>query len=283
MSKLRVGLAVAAVAMLPLVAGCEKKAQGQVVAVVNGLEITQQELNAELEAARIPDGADKKAAMAQLLQRVIDRKLLVSKAKADGLDQSPSYLGQVARAQDAILIDLLAARKAKTVPVPDAAAAQKFIAGNPALFGQRKRYALDQIAFSPPNDPALGKKLGAAQTMAEIEAALKAANIQFVRGTAALDTAALPPEAAQKIASLKPGEPFLVPQNGQVVASVIRGAEAVPVAEQQAIPAATQLLRRQEVEAAMKKDLDAERAKAKIEYQPGFAPPAKKDASAPAK
>ncbi|MFW2850468.1 EpsD family peptidyl-prolyl cis-trans isomerase [Sphingomonas sp. TX0543] len=283
MSKVKIGLVVATAMMLPLVAGCQKKADGQVVAVVNGQEITQQQLNAELGNTQIPQGVDRKAVMAQVLQRVIDRKLLVSKAKAEGLDQSPSYLTQISRAQDGILIDLLAAKSSKAVALPDASAAQKFVADNPSLFGQRKRYTLDQIAFPFTNDPALGAKLKAAQTMAEVEAALKSSNIQFNRGSSVLDSAALPPDAAQKIASLKPNEPFLVPQNGQLIASVIRNTEAEPVAEQQATPVATQILRRQAVEAAMKKDLDAERAKAKIEYQPGFEPPANKGAPAAAK
>lgn len=282
MSKVKIGLVVATAMMLPLVAGCQKKAEGQVVAVVNGHEITQQELNAELGNAQIPPGADKKAIMAQLLQRVIDRKLLVGKAKAEGLDQSPTYLTQVSRAQDGILIDLLAEKSAKAVPVPDAAAAAKFVADNPSLFAQRKRYVLDQIAFPMSNDPALAAKLKAAQTMAEVEAALKSSNVQYKRGSATLDTASIPPDAAQKIAALKPGEPFLVPQNGQVIASVIKSVEAQPVDQQQATPVATQILRRKGVEEAMKKDLDAERAKAKIDYQPGFAPPAGKATPSPA-
>jgi len=282
MGKVKVGLTVATAMLLPLVGACQKKAEGQVVAVVNGQEITQQELNAELGNAQIPAGADKKTVMAQLLQRVIDRKLLVSKAKADGLDQSPSYLAQVSRAQDGILIGLLAEKDGKTVPVPDAAAAAKFVAENPTLFQQRKRYALDQIAFPLKNDPALAQKLQAAQTMPEVEAALNSSNVKFNRGSSTLDSAALPPDAAQKIAALKPGEPFLVPQNGQMIASVIKSTEAQPVPEQQATAIATQILRRNGVENAMKKNLEAERGKAKIEYQAGFEPPAGKGASAPA-
>ena len=280
MSKMKIGLVAATAMLAVLTAGCQKKAEGQVVAVVNGQEITQQQLNAELGNIQIPPDADKKAIMAQLLQRVIDRKLLVGKAKAEGLDQSPNYLAQVSRAQDGILIDLLAAKSVKTVPVPDAAATQKFVADNPTLFGQRRRYALDQIAFPMNNSPELAAKLKAAQTMPEVEAALKQLNIQYKTGSSVLDSASVPPEVAQKIAALKPGEPFLVPQNGQVIASVIKATEAEPVSEQQAAPVATQLMRRQAVDATMKKDLEAERAKAKIEYQPGFAPPAKKDAAA---
>ena len=268
-------------AALLLLGACEKKAGGQVVAVVNGQEITQQELNGELGGATIPPGADKQKVMAQLLQRVIDRKLIVGKAKADGLDQSPTYLDQVRRAQDNILVSMLAQKIAKSQPLPDPAATDKFIASNPTMFAGRKRYTLDQIAFPASNDPALAAKLRDAHTLEAVEAALKSSGVQYQKGNATVDSAAIPPQAAAKIASLPAGEPFVVPQGGQFVANVIRSAEAEPAPAAQFKPVATELLRRQAVTQAMGKALTDERAKAKIDYQPGFAPPAA--AKAPAK
>ena len=256
-----------------LLGGCDKKVGGQVVAVVDGEEVTQQELNAELGGASLPEGADRKVVMTQLLQRIVDRKLLVGEAKKQGLDKSPTYLAQVQRAQDAVLVELLAGKVAKGTPVPDAAAADRFVQGNPTLFAGRKRYELDQIAFRAPNDPALGEKLKPARTLPEVEAVLKGEGIPFQRGAAQLDTGSLAPAIASRIASLPPGEPFLVPQNGQMVVSVIRRAEAVPVQPQQARPAAVELLRRQAVEQAMRKQVEQARTTAKIEYDPAFAPP----------
>lgn len=264
-------LAVCAASMLML-SGCEKKVGGQVVAVVNGQEITQQELNAELNGQQIPQNADRKAIMAQLLQRVVDRKLLVGKAKEQGLDKSPTYLAQVQRAQDAVLIDMMANNAAKSVPVPDAAAASQFIANNPTMFGGRKRYQLDQIVFQGANDPALQAKLKPAKTLAEVESVLNSAGIKFQRGSAQLDTAMLPPEIATRIAALPPGEPFLVPQNGQIVVNVIRNTVDVPTPAQQAQPAAVEIIRRQAVEQAMRKQIEQARANAKITYDTGFAP-----------
>ena len=271
----------AGVAAMLLLGGCEKKAGGQVVAVVNGQEITQQELNAELGNAQIPPGADKQV-MAQLLQRVIDRKLVVGKAAADGLDQSPPYLAQVRRAQDEILVSMLAQKLAKSQPLPDAGAADKFIASNPTLFGGRKRYALDQIVFPATKDAALVAKLRASHTMDAVEEALKSSGVQYSKGSNTLDTATIAGELGSRLAALPPGEPFLVPQGSQYVVSVIRAAQDAATPTAQAKPAATELLRRQAVAAAMTKIVTDERAKAKIDYQPGFAPPPAAKASAPA-
>jgi peptidyl-prolyl cis-trans isomerase C len=270
-----IGVAASALAL----GGCTKKVGGQVVAVVNGQEITQGELNAELGNQQIPPGADKTKVMAQLLQQVVNRKLLVGRAKDQGLDKSPAYLAQLQRGQDQLLIQMLASNAAKQVSVPDAAAADKFMAENPSLFAGRKRYSLDQVVFPAKPDAALAAKLKAAKTMPEVEAALTSSGIAFQRGTSQLDTAQIPPAIAAKIAALPAGEPFLVPQGGQVVVNVIRSAEPVPVPADQARPAATELLRRQAVEQAMKKQVDQARASAKITYAPGFAPP-KPDAAA---
>ena len=276
----KVTLAVCTASLLVL-SGCEKKVGGQVVAVVNGQEITQQELNAELNGQQLPQGAERKTVMAQLLQRIVDRKLLVSKAKEQGLDKSPAYLAQIQRAQDAVLIDMLASNVAKGVPVPDAAAATQFMAKNPSMFAERKRYQLDQLSFPATNDPALVEKLKPAKTMEQVEAVLNAAGIKFQRGTAQLDTAMIAPQIASRIAALPPGEPFLVPQNGQVIVNVVRNTIPAPTPAQQAQPAAVEIMRRQNIEQAMRKQADQARASAKITYAPDFGPP-KANPTAPA-
>ena len=262
-----------AMALILIAGGCTKKVGGQVVAIVNGQEVTQQELNGELNGASIPPTADKKQIMAQLLQRVIDRKLLVAKAKKEGLDQSPTYLAQVQRNQDAILVDLLAGKVGKGLPLPSASSADTFISQNVSLFGGRKRYQLDQLVFPTSKDPALMKKLSAAKSMADVEAALTSSGVQFQSGKNAIDTASLPPPVAAQIAALPAGEPFLVPQAGQIVASVIVSTESIPVSAEQARPVASQLLRRQALQKALSDQVAAERKAAKIEYGAGFAPP----------
>lgn len=274
----KAGLALCAASAV-LLGGCDKKVGGQVVAVVDGQEITQGEVNAELNGQQLPAGANRKVVLGQIVQQIVDRKLLVGKAKQQGLDKSPTYLGQVQRAQDAVLINLLASKVAKTLPVPDAAAADAFMARNPSLFAGRKRYQLDQLAFPATNDPALAAKLKAAKTMADVQAALKGSGVAFQQGTGTLDTASVPPPVASQIAALPSGQPFLVPQGGQIIANVIRSSESVPVAAQQARPAAIELVRRQAVEQAMRKQVEAARAAAKITYSPDVTPP--KTPSAP--
>ena len=273
MTRNKTMLLTGASALLLVVAGCEKKVGGQVVAVVNGEEITQQEVNAELQGANIPPTADKKAITAQVVQQIVDRTLLVQKAKAEGLDKSPSYLDQLRRGEDALIINLLTTKAAKGVSLPDSAAVDKFIADNPTLFSARKRYALDQISFPQPSDQTVLRQLEPAHSLDAVAATLSAAGIQFTRGSGTLDTAMLPPPVAAKIGALPAGEPFVAPDKGRIVVSVITSTTPTPTPEAQARPAALELLRRQALGNAMQKQLQAARSAAKITYQPGFSPP----------
>lgn len=264
-----------AAALLAVTSGCSKKPGGQVVAVVNGEEITSQELNAELENAHIPPGADQSKVMPVLLQRIVDRKLVTQLAKNDGLDKTPVYLAQSRILDENLLANQYAGKIAKTIALPDAAAIDSYIAANPTIFGQRKRYTLNQLVFNQPTDPNFLARLQPAHTLDAIAAILTAAKLPFARGVGKLDSGALPPEIATKIAALPAGEPFLLPDNGRIVASVIQSADPVPVTPEQAKPIAVNILRQKALQDAVTRKLAAARSSAKISYGAGFAPPAK--------
>jgi peptidyl-prolyl cis-trans isomerase C len=275
---------VATVALGVALSGCSKKPTDQVVAIVNGEEISLPELNAELGNAQVPAGIDKKVVQQQLLQRLVDRRLLAQAAKEQGLDRDPAFIVEQRRVNESLLVEKLAKRTNDTIPVPTAAEIDKFIAGNPSLFAGRQLYSVDQIAFATPADPTKLKALEPAKTMAEVTAVLQQLGLQFQRANRVVDSATVPPEQMQKILSLPKGEPFVVPSNGQVTVNVIVGAKAEPLPDTQARAMAVRALRSQSLSKLGEARLKEARAKAKIDYQAGFAPPAKPgEAAAPAK
>ena len=81
-----IGFTTTIVAGMAVLAACNNKAEGQTVAVVNGQEVTLSELNFELGLANIPPGTDKNAARSQVLQTMIDRRLLANQAREEGVD-----------------------------------------------------------------------------------------------------------------------------------------------------------------------------------------------------
>lgn len=254
-------------------AGCQKKAEGQVVAVVNGEEITSNELNAEIAELNVPASADKTRVRAEVLQRMVERRLLAQAAKDSGLDRDPTYVSQERRMKEQLLVSMYGKKAFDTVAVPDSAKVDQYISSHPTLFGGRTRYKLDQIVFDPPADTKKLQPLTGLHSMADIAGWLNKEGIKFQRGGNTMDSAGVPPDVMAKIKALPAGEPFIVPNNGKVVVSVITGSEPVAVPADQARPLAVQAIRREELNKIGEQRLKEAKAKAKIEYQPGYEPP----------
>src|SRR3954471_17828913 len=153
---------VLAVFLAFLVSACDKKPEGQTVAVVNNEEITAADLNTELNNANSSGGATTKDARSQALERLIDRRLLAQQAKSDGLDKSPEFLNQQRRATEDLLINMLLSRQANTQQLPSAAEIAKFEAAHPNMFAKREIWTLAQINYPLPKDAAVTAKIGAA-------------------------------------------------------------------------------------------------------------------------
>ncbi len=254
------------------VSACQHKATGQVVAVVNGEEITQQEINAELTLLKIPDNANKKLVQRQALERLIERRLIANAARDDGIDKDQEFLIRKRQMEDGLLANLIGERAQRTFRIPDAAAIDKYIASRPMLFKNRLIYQVDRIQFPTPADP---KKLAAFSedhSMTAVAARLKAMGITFNRTAAQFDSASMPQDLMKKILALPPGEPFGYPEAGTVSIAVITGSTPAPMTNESMRPIAVQLMRRDAVIDVLKERLNTQKAAAKIEYQPGFEP-----------
>lgn len=256
--------------------GCQKKASGQTVAVVNNEEITASELNDALTNDQSLAGANAKEARAAELQKLIDRKLLVQQARADGIEKSPEYLNQLRRTTDDLLINMLLSRRLNTTQVPSAEEITRFEAGRPEVFAGRETWTLSQVIYPLPKDQAVNAKLAAAKTLDEIAQVLTSSGIQFTRDTKKIDTAALPHAIYEQIAKLPAGEPFIAPGAGKAVANVITDRAPNPTPADQARPIALQLMKRDQAEQIVQERLKNLRGSAKITYQPGFEPPKSK-------
>jgi EpsD family peptidyl-prolyl cis-trans isomerase len=264
-----------------LIAGCavlascdsSKSPTGQVVARINGDEVTVAELNGEATAQGVP-GASSPEVRRQLLQAIIDRKLIAQSATKEKLDRSPEFLLMRKRAEELMLADLFIRKVlSQTNAQPGADAVEAFARSQPTMFDERTVFAVDQIRFARSENPALNKQLAGAKTLADIEAALAAAGVQRERGTTQWDSARMPPELVRQIKALPAGEPFIQTGN-PMVAGVIVSARPVPVPPQARAALAAQGLQQQRVRESARAWLEGSRRKAKIQYQTGYAPAA---------
>lgn len=258
-----------------MTSACSKKTPaGQVAAVVNGKEVTLQELNTEIQAANIPPSADKQTVQRALLQRLIDRKLLVGAAEDKKLDKTPEYLAQKRRTDELLLAQAYAKQQLAAVPVPTQADIDKFMADHANAFSDRQQLVLDQIRFPTPPNLKILSALNDVHSMDAVAATLTKLGIKFDRGQAMADSAQVPPKMMQSINALPPTEPFVIPQPGMITVNVITARKPVPVDQAQARPAAVAAWRQEKFADLLDKQIAALKAGAKIEYQNGFGPPA---------
>ncbi len=249
----------------------DRTPEGQVVATVNGDEITRPQLNAVLAGAGGASAKDTAMQRNAALDQLVLRQLVVQEAKREGIDRSQDYLLAVRAAEDRILTDMLAAKVVRGLRPPYARDVEQYIRDNPSRFAGREILLADQIRYPAGGFPTDGLK--DAHDMAEIARRLTAAKVGFDRQRATIDTATLPAELYRTLQSLPPGEPFVVVQNGEALVGVIVSRRPEPIAPDLANRLALELIRQDAGRDALAKQLDSLRREAKIAYQPGFAAP----------
>ena len=272
----RIATGVGLVGLL-LTSGCEKTPKGQIIAIVNGHEISREQLTAELQDLPIPDYVDPRKVRATLVRGVIDRELQVEEARKQGLDKSAEFQRLKQRSEEDLLISMLGHRAAQTVPLPIDSDIQNYIDSHPLQFARRQRLIFDQLSFVPPRDRrGLAAVLGNAHSMDEALAALRSLGIEPTPGQGAIDTGVTAPELASQLDRAPPGEPILLPQGRRLAVGVISARERIAMSKDNSYIAAARAVRAAALLRESGAQIAAARSSAEVRYQPGWEPPAKR-------
>lgn len=278
-------LALAGVAMLTL-AACgkdDKTPTGQVVATVDGIEVTASELNSEIGLLPNRGGdAPKKLVESVALARIIERKMLAEEAIKLKLDKNPQFLLAKERTEEGLLVQALQADIQSKVTATPREVAQKYVSENPQIFGDRKIFTIDQIQFlRPANIDQLPLK--DAKTMGDVEKVLIDANIEYRRAPQQLDSLNVNPKLTAEIVRLSTtsSEPFMFADQPAgapapiIYVNTVTNTQTKPFTGEKAIAYAQNILQRQEIQkrlaAELKRVQDA--YKPKIVYAKGYGPP----------
>lgn len=255
-----------------LFSGCDRKAGGQTVAVVNGEEITSSDLNSELQQVNLPSGMDKKVATSKVLDALIDRRLLEQQARSEGVDKSPEFLSRQRRATEQLLISMYAQRKMKTAELPSASEVESFEASRPEMFAKRETWTIDQLLYTTPTDPKVVAQIAGTHSLDALAQVLTTAGVPFTKSQKKITSAAVPHELYVQLQRSPASEPFVVPVGDHSIANAVVGREPTPVPADQARPLAVQQMRQEQGGKQMANQIKSLRAKAKIDYKEGFAP-----------
>jgi len=266
---------VAPLAVIASLSACssEKKPTGQVVASIDGSDITLRDLQSELTATGFKPGPVSRAQRSELLEQVIQRKLLAAEARSAGIDKSPDYLASVQRMREVLLTSALLNQRALQYPNPSESETQQFVSDNPQIFADRKIYTLDQISTAsegiPQND------LKALETNDQIAKYLTLKKHQFARQINKVDGATLSKDLVSQIDMLSNGTSFIVARGSQLIISSKVYVESSPIDTRKKNELAIEMLRKRDLNKAVEDQISYRRKSAKIVYSDGYAP--KKD------
>lgn len=288
--------AIRMMALLPVVlaaalaAGCGDKSSSegkatQSAARVNDAEITVHQINQVLERQQglRPEQAD--AASRNILEGLIDQQLAVAKAEEQKLDRDPQVMQMLEATRRGILartyIERAAAAGAGT---PSAEEIRKYFDDKPALFSQRKVYALQE--FTVPATAEQSKEvievLKKARTPAEYAETIKAAGLKFSTQQVTQAAEGLPLTIVDQLAKVGDGESLFITAKDGFKAILVVASRAQPVTFEQAKPAIEQFLTAERRRQFAQKEVKAMREAAKIEYLGKFAEKPASGASAAA-
>ncbi len=288
MTSFRVGLlaASACVALagchFPWTGGGAKAPTGQVVATIDGREVTVRDLQVELGTATFADAKTRKAAEMLALRNIVTRIVLANAAHEQGLDKTPDFAVQKARAMDSVLAQTLQQKIISDVPQPSKDEVQSYMNAHSDIFLERKVFAVDQLRMKRPSDPAVFKALEPLKTLEQIQDVLKAQGVPFQRAVGTFDTVGADPRLVEKIVKMPPGEIFAIPAGDSILLNQVRDTKVVPFTGEQAASYAQKLITHQRTQEAIDRTAAGIMAKAgpKIRFNKDYAP--QKPSGAPA-
>jgi EpsD family peptidyl-prolyl cis-trans isomerase len=226
-----------------LLASCGGKDEvpsGQVVATVDGQEVTLADLRAEIGTE---EGNDP-SAQAQALERIIARKLLAAEARKRELDSTPLAAVIKTQAEETALAQLLARKVTEGVPKVSEDEITEFLRSFPASVTDRRLLSVDQIFV--PNLPSKAlEEISKVKTMEAAEAILNANKVVFRRTVTNIDTVALDPGFAQQLVDTEGNDIFVVPSGQAAEIGRIVSSRSEPIAGDMARQAARTIMMRQ--------------------------------------
>jgi EpsD family peptidyl-prolyl cis-trans isomerase len=246
--------------------------KGQVVATVDGQEITLRELDAVLKQANISDPALRKTAEQAAIQQLIARKVLAEVARQQGLDKSPDFALSLQGATDELLGQSLQAKLAADIPSPSSDEVERFVADHPDVFDQRKIFEVDEIAAAPSGDvDKLTEAFKPIETMDAAEALLQGQHVPYKRAPGEIDALSIDPDTAETVAKT-PTEVYVTPEGDGLVIFQVKDVKIVPVTGQAATNAAAQIIRQRVTNQALANQFSELISKASVRYNSAYAP-----------
>ena len=252
-----------------------KKSNDQVVAKVNGDEITIYQVNFQLgRMGRMGqmNEAQAKLAAKQVLTSLVEQQLLKQQALDSKLDQDPIVLQALASSKDQLLAQAYLEKLMAKAPKPSTSEIDTFYKDHPELFDKRRVFRLQELVVNISKDKFADTEasLKTIKGINEIATWLKDKNYIFTVNSNVKAAEQLPLELLKKLQGLKDGEVLLVPTDYSFNIIQVAASESVPITRSKATPIIEQYFLNQNKTSLAKKEMTALNEKATVEFVGAF-------------
>lgn len=276
--------------VVALAAGCSDKKDAvttegaspeQVAAKVNGADLTVSQVEFTLQRNPDLDKEQAKEASLKVVRFLVDQELLAQQALGEKLDSDPKVMQALDAARRQILAEAFMTRKLGAMVEPSEAEVSAYYDAHPELFAKRKIYRLQEISIKAPQDKheSIRAQLAASKTLNDFAAWLKAEKLAIKAAEGVKSAEQLPKAMLPKLATMPDGQAMVVNAPDGLLVIVLADSQMQPVTLEQAKPAIQRLLQGEARQQAVKAELDALKAAAKIEYFGEFAEAGKEQAA----
>ncbi|WP_036303688.1 EpsD family peptidyl-prolyl cis-trans isomerase [Methylotenera sp. L2L1] len=262
----------------------EGKLETQVVAKVNGDEISIHQVNFQLARMGQVSEAQSKQASEQILTRLVDQQLLKQQALEAKLDRSPAILQALESSKDEILAQAYLDQLMTKAVKPTKDEIDTFYQEHTELFANRRIYRLQELVIDVSKDKFSDVQDGIKdiKNISEIAAWLKVKNYPFTANSNVRAAEQLPLDMLKKLQSLKDGDFMLVPTERSLNVLHLAASQLTPISRENATPFIEQYFLNQNKSKLAKKEMDLLKSKAKVEFVGAFSEMKKFDATVPA-
>ena len=259
------------VAASAILSGCgSKEAAGpsQVVANVNGEEITELQVNQALERQDNLKPDQLEFLSRKVVAALVQQEVVLRKARELKIDREQRVVQNIEALKREAVSRAYLERIAEGAAKPSPKDVQEYFDANPALFKQRRIYTFQEVSVQAADaqKAEIETQISTLKSPAELESFLKSKQIptRSERTTAAAENLPLP--LLQRIAVLKPGQGLILPAVGGLRVLLLLSVQESPTTEEQARPAITTYLMNQNKRKAVDMELVSLRTTTKVQY-----------------
>ncbi|AMO96080.1 peptidyl-prolyl cis-trans isomerase, EpsD family [Collimonas fungivorans] len=256
----------------------QKKKTGQVVARINGEEISAPQLEAELQyAKRLQQNgsAPRQTMREQAMEALIDRQLLLDEALRNKIDRDPALIQIIERFKTQAIVQAYLESKAGNQEQPGKAEIESYFHAHPEMFARRKVFEVEQLIIADQDfSAALKAVMDSSKSLNQVAAWLRQRKIAHAQRQYSYSSAELPPEVGSRLQALGRNRLFVMKDGQRDLLCALTELRDSPVAPDAAEPQIERYLVNKKMQETAIAEITRLRAAAKLEYieKPGEKP-----------